>query len=86
MQTNHEAVHEHPQPGPKFFLNIEGKEYPWPERTITARQVAELGGWDVSQGVLLIDADNNERQLAPDEVVELRPGQGFAKRVRFKRG
>jgi len=34
----------------------------------------------------LIDADNNERQLAPDEVVELRPGQGFAKRIRFKRG
>jgi len=74
------------QHGPRFIVNIEGTEHEWPRRTITTREIAQLGGWDVTQGVLLIDAENNERQLDPDEVVELRPGLGFAKRVRFKRG
>ena len=59
--------------GPKFTLDVE--------------QVAELGGWDISQGVILIDLrDNTERALEPDEVVVVRPGLGFSKRVRFKRG
>ena len=86
MQDNQETVREEVAQGPKFFVNIEGVEHPWPQRTITAREVAELGGWDVSLGVMLIDQDNNEHQLQPDEVVELRPGHGFSKRVRFKRG
>lgn len=81
--VEHAGAIEH---GPRFIVNIEGAEHEWPRRTITAREVATLGGWDVAQGVLLIDAENNERQLDPDEVVELRPGLGFAKRVRFKRG
>lgn len=73
--------------GPKFTLDIEGHLVPWDEETITAEQVAELGGWDISQGVILIDLrDNTERALEPDEVVVVRPGLGFSKRVRFKRG
>ena len=71
---------------PKFFLDIEGAEKPWYESTITTEQIAALGGWDPAQGVLLIDADNNERTLAPGEVVDLKPGMGFSKKVRFKRG
>ena len=71
---------------PKFFLDIEGAEKPWYEETITTEQIIELGGWDPTLGVLLIDADNNERTLAPGEVVHLTPGMGFSKRVRFKRG
>ena len=35
---------------------------------------------------VLIDADNNELTLAPGEVVDLKPGMGFSKKVRFKRG
>jgi len=70
----------------KFFLDIEGVLKPWDEETITTDQVAELGGWDVSQGVILIDKDNNERTLAPHEIIEIKPGQGFSKKVRFKRG
>ena len=59
---------------------------PWDEDTITTEQIAALGGWDVSLGVLLIDKDNNERTLRPGEVVELKPGMGFSKKVRFRRG
>lgn len=70
----------------KFLLDIEGVLKPWDEPTITTEQVAALGGWDVSAGVILIDKDNNERTLHPGEVVELKPGHGFSKKVRFKRG
>jgi hypothetical protein len=72
--------------GPKFTLDIEGVLTPWDEDTITTEQIAALGGWDVSLGVLLIDKDNNERTLRPGEVVELKPGMGFSKKVRFRRG
>lgn len=72
--------------GPKYTLVIEGKEYPWDRDTITAAQIADLGGWDLSQGVVEIDKDNNERTLKPDEIVELKPGLGFGKKHRWKRG
>ena len=72
--------------GPKFQLDIEGRLIPWDAETITTEQIASLGGWAVSAGVILIDKDNNERTLSPGEVVEIKPGQGFAKKVRFKRG
>jgi len=71
---------------PKYVLVIEGKEFPWDEDTITPAQIAHLGGWDVSQGVIEVDKDNNERTLAPNEVVELKPGLGFGKKHKWKRG
>lgn len=72
--------------GPKFFLDIEGVTHPWDEWTITTEQIIELGGWDASMGALLIDADNNERPLEPGETVDVKPGMGFSKKIRFKRG
>lgn len=74
------------QQGPKFFLDIEGELKPWEKETITTEEVINLGGWDPSLGAILIDKDNNERTLQPGEVVELKPGMGFSKKVRFKRG
>ena len=50
-------------------------------------QIAQLGGWAASQGVIMIDLkDNTERTLKPGEVVELKPGLGFSKKIRWKRG
>jgi hypothetical protein len=72
--------------GPKYTLNIEGQDIPWDSDTITTEQIAELGGWNVSQGVIEVDKDNNERTLAPGEVVEIKPGQGFGKKHKWKRG
>ncbi|MCI0458583.1 MAG: multiubiquitin domain-containing protein [Gemmataceae bacterium] len=74
------------QGGKKFFVNTEGTEHPWDQPTITTEQIAQLGGWDPSLGVIEIDKDNNERTLRPGEVVELKPGHGFAKKIRFRRG
>jgi hypothetical protein len=72
--------------GPKFVLDIEGTIHPWDQDTITTEQIIALGAWDPSQGAILIDKDNNERTLQPGEVIELKPGMGFSKRIRFKRG
>lgn len=75
-----------PEQAPKYILDIEGNEVPWGEDTITPEQIAELGGWDISQGVIEIDRDNNERTLAPGEPIEIKPGQGFSKKHKWKRG
>ena len=75
-----------PEHGPKYQLNIEGQDVPWDQDTITTEDIIRLGGWDASQGAIEIDKDNNERTLKPGEIIELKPGQGFAKKVKFKRG
>jgi len=72
--------------GPKYWINIEGTEHPWEQPIITTEQIAALGGWDPSIGVIEIDKDNLERTLQPGEIVELKPGHGFAKKIRWKRG
>ena len=75
-----------PGEGPKFTIDIEGVLKPWDEDTITTEEIIKLGGWDASQGAIEIDKENNERTLQPGEVVELKPGHGFSKKVKFKRG
>jgi hypothetical protein len=72
--------------GPKFSLDIEGEIKPWDKDTITTEEVIALGGWDPSQGAILIDKDNNEETLRPGQEIELKPGMGFSKKVHFKRG
>ena len=71
--------------GPKYFVNIEGVEHDWPKDTITTEEIAQLGGWG-TEGVIEIDADNVEHTLAPSEIVHLKPGHGFAKKIRWQRG
>jgi len=69
-----------------FRLVIEGKYYRWSQPTITREQIAELGGWNASEGVVQIDADQNEVTLNPGQVVTLDPGCSFGKKIRWKRG
>jgi hypothetical protein len=71
---------------PKFWLDLEGELKPWNRDTITTEEVIQLGGWDPSQGAIIIDRENNERTLQPGEVIEIKPGMGLAKKVRFRRG
>ena len=72
--------------GEKFCVNTEGAFHEWPVGTITTEQIAELGCWEVSGGVIQIDENNNERTLRPGDVVKLEPGHAFCKKVRWKRG
>jgi hypothetical protein len=71
----------------KYEVNVEGVVKPWDEPTITVPQIRALGGFPADQPVLEVNLlDQSERTLAEDEIVELKPGHGFAKRVGFKRG
>ena len=71
---------------PLFRVCVEDVFHRWDRPTITTEEIAALGGWDVSQGVIEVDSDQNERTLSPEEVIELRPDVSFGKKLRFKRG
>ncbi len=88
MEQHHEVEsHGHPEKRPRLQVNVEGAIHDWPSPTITTEQIAALGGFDPALGVLEIDlTTNEERQLRPGETVELRPGMGFSKKRRFRRG
>jgi hypothetical protein len=71
----------------KYEINIEGTTYAWNQPTITVAQLRDLGKLPLDAPVIEVDLKTNaERTLAEDEVVEIRPGQGFGRKVSFKRG
>ena len=73
--------------GPKYYLDIEGQEIPWDKDTITTEEIISLGGQDPSLGAIEINLkDNTERTLTPGEVITIKPGHGFSKKVKYKRG
>ena len=48
--------------GPKFQLDVEGELKPWDKDTITTEEIIALGGWDASQGAIVIDIGINTIQ------------------------
>jgi hypothetical protein len=86
-KTNKQAKDKSNGKGPKYYLDIENELIPWDEDTITTEEIIELGEWDPSKGVILINKKTNEeRTLDPSEEIEIKPGMGFSKKVSFKRG
>jgi hypothetical protein len=72
---------------PIYKINIEGELYEWHEPTITPAQIRQLGGLPSDQPVIEVNfQDNTEHTLAEGEPVEVKPGHGFGKKIRFKRG
>ena len=67
-------------------IDIEGNIHPWDNATISAEEIAVLGKWTVTEGVLIIDEDNCSRTLEATEVVVIEHGIRFCKKVKFKRG
>jgi len=72
--------------GPKYHVNIEGTVYDWNKDTISVLELRELGGLPADLLVIEIDEDNNQRTLAEDEIVQVKPGVGFSKKVKYGRG
>ena len=78
---------EKPHRGPRYDVNIEGETYAWDHDTITVVQLRELGHLPGGTPVIEVDLKTNvERTLDESEIVQLRPGQGFGRKVSFKRG
>jgi hypothetical protein len=70
-----------------YSVNIEGKIFEWHRDTITAADIRKLAGFAADQQIVEVDLrDNTERTLAEGERVNLKPGHGFGKKVKFKRG
>ena len=71
----------------RFALDIEGTVYDWDRPTITVPEIREIGGLPAGVAVLEINLKTNEELTLPeDEVVDLKPGLGFSKKVEFRRG
>ena len=86
MKLSAEGV-EKLRTGPSFPLWIEDEIYGWHESTIKTEQIANLGGWDPSQGVQQIDRATNEaRTLKPGEIIDLKEIKTFAKKIGWQRG
>jgi hypothetical protein len=72
---------------PKYVVDIEGQIHGWDRETITVPELRDLAGFGGNQEMIEVDLkDNSERPLGEAEVIELKPGKGFAKKVAFKRG
>jgi len=84
QQIAGEAAHK---AGPKFEINIEGRIYPWDHDTITVPQLRQLANLPPDTAVEEIDLKTNaQRTLAENETVHLKPGLGFAKKIKYARG
>lgn len=72
--------------GEKFYINIEGREYPWDKDTITTQEIRTLGNLPTDLPVVEEKPDGVERTLAENEVIELKPGHRFGRAPKYKRG
>jgi len=87
MRTEVEAEGMAKPPHPKYIVNVEGVDHEWENPTITVPEIRQLGGFAPEDPVIEVDLkDNAERTLREDEVVEIKPGMGFGKKIKFKRG
>jgi hypothetical protein len=87
MRTEVEADEMAKPSRPKYIVNVEGVDHEWDNPTITVPELRQLGGFAPEDPVIEVDLkDNSERTLGEDEVVEIKPGMGFGKKIKFKRG
>lgn len=73
--------------GPKYTVIVDDVDHAWDKPTITVPKIRALGGIPAGTEVLEVNLQTNEeRTLREDEVVRLKPGHGFGKKIKFKRG
>jgi hypothetical protein len=72
--------------GRKFFINIEGVEYPWDRETITVSEIRTLGKLPANLPVIEEDPDGREITLQEGQTVTIKPGHRHGRASRYKRG
>lgn len=86
--TSEDKAHDHGGREPRqYLIDIEGTDYEWERSTITVAEIRQLGNLTGDQPVVELNLkENTERELREDEVVTLKPGRGYARKVRYQRG
>jgi hypothetical protein len=75
------------QPSGKFYtFFVDDREFHVDQTPITARVIMEKAGVPIEQGLFIIQDDDTQRQVDPDEEFDLQPGRRFKKAPRFRRG
>lgn len=72
--------------GQKFYVNVEGTEFPWDRDTITTQEIRVLGHLPGDQPVIEERPDGTERTLEESETISLQPGHRFGRAPRYRRG
>lgn len=72
--------------GPFYTFFVDDREFHVDEPTITGAQIMNMSGIPRETGLILILEDGTQQSVAPEEVVELKPGRRFKRAPRFKRG
>ena len=75
-----------PDRGPDYFIEVDGTEYELHQDEIAGSAIMDLADIPRDQGLLEILDDGTQRPVGADEEIDLKPGQRFKKRPRFKRG
>ena len=70
----------------KFFVNIEGTEYPWDKPTITVPEIRTLGNIPQDVPVIEESPDGTERTLQETDIVTLKPGHRHGRAAKYRRG
>lgn len=70
----------------KYYVDIEGKEYPWDKETATVAEIRVLG--NLPRGLPVVEEFPNgtERTLKDFDIVPLKPGHRYGRAPKFKRG
>lgn len=82
-----EQVSVSPADHGKFFVFfVDDREFHIEQPAISGAEIMALAGIPLEVGLQLIEEDGTQRPVAPEDVIELKPGRRFKKAPRFKRG
>jgi len=81
-QTN-EKVKEK---GPFYTVFVDDVEYRFDHTPVTGGEIMDMAGITHSVGLILVNEDGSQEQVAIDQQIDLKPGRRFKKAPRFKRG
>lgn len=74
------------QSGTFYTFFVDDREFHVHQPTITGGEIMDLAGIPREVGLVLVEEDGAQRNIPPEEVIELKPGRRFKKAPRFKRG
>jgi hypothetical protein len=80
------AEHDNDNAGKKYFVTIEGTEYPWDRDTITVAEIRTLGNLPADQPIVEVSPEGTERTLRDTDTLTLKPGHHYGRAPIYRRG